>query len=178
MDTDPAQATDQGSDRPASGRRPTTVLAPFTVSHTFRVPATREAVWQRLVVTAAYADWNPQLRHIDGPFIVGTTRKLSYVAAFPGAPHVFACHISVVEPGHRLRWRGPVGAARHLVRADHGFTLRDGPAPETTEVTHDEHFSGWLLRLIWPVLRRTVGHSHAEVNAALVASFGRSAADR
>lgn len=141
------------------------------ICHQLVVPAPRAAVWTRLTRTDRYADWCGELLHISGPMVLGSTRTFTYARTWPGQPHVFRCRIVAAEPGRSLRWQGPLGAGAALVRADHGLTLEDGPTPGTTWITHDEHFTGWLVPALWPLMRPQVTQAHRGLNQALAAGW-------
>lgn len=135
------------------------------VENSFVIAAPPTAVWAVLADTAAYADWNPRLRRIDGALARGAVVTLHYAKEKPWLPATFEVDVDACEPGAELRWSGPRNASRLLLRASHWFRL--SPRGPGTELVHGERFDGALAPIVWPLIGATVGANHAAVNAAL-----------
>jgi len=110
------------------------------------------AVWEVIVDTARYHEWNPFITSIEGTLAVG--QELSVVVSPPdGSDMRFKPQVLRCEPEVELRWRGtlfwPV-----LFSGEHFFALRQvGTA--RTRFQHGEDFRGVLLRFLGPQLKRT-----------------------
>ena len=109
------------------------------------------AVWRVLIDFAAYPDWNPFIRRLQGAPIVGT--RLGVTMQPPGGGAMsFRPTVLAAEPGRELRWRGRV-LVPGLFDGEHAFRLE--PVPSGCRFHHDETFSGLLVPLFGAMLAKT-----------------------
>jgi len=115
------------------------------------IAAPAGAVWRVLIDFAAYPDWNPFIRRLQGEPTVGT--QLEVTLQPPGGSAMsFKPTVLVAEPGRELRWRGRV-LVPGLFDGEHAFRLK--AAPSGCRFHHDELFSGLLVPLFGGMLAKT-----------------------
>ena len=115
------------------------------------IAAPARAVWMVLIDFAAYPDWNPFIRRLQGEPTVGT--QLEVTLQPPGGSAMsFKPTVLVAEIGRELRWRGRV-LVPGLFDGEHAFRLE--PAPSGCRFHHDETFSGLLVPLFGAMLAKT-----------------------
>lgn len=126
------------------------------------IDAPIEAVWDVLVDTAAHRDWSDSFALHDPPHAGLRSRVAFWVLGRPlSHPIVY----EVVEPPHRLEWRG---GPRALVSGRHYFRLEvDEGGADRTRFVHGEEFSGAAVRVLWPLLMRALGPAYDRFNAQL-----------
>jgi len=115
------------------------------------IAAPAGAVWRVLIDFAAYPDWNPFIRRLQGEPVVGTRLEVTLQPPGSGAMS-FKPTVLVAEPGRELRWRGRV-LVPGLFDGEHAFRLE--PAPSGCRFHHDESFSGLLVPLFGGMLAKT-----------------------
>lgn len=133
------------------------------IHHHIDIAAPPAAVWAALTDTAAYRDWNPFVRRLDGALRPGS--KLAVEIAPQGARAMtFSPTVLVAEPERELRWLGRLGI-RGLFDGEHSFRLE--PLPDGgTRFVQSERFRGLLVAPLGRTLERTrVGF--AQMNHAL-----------
>jgi hypothetical protein len=132
------------------------------LEHITDITAPAEEVWAVLTDTGSYADWNPFIRKLEGPWERGARLALTIKA---GTRHMsFRPTVLAYEEGRLIRWRGRlllpgIVDGEHELRVE---TLDDG----TSRFTQHETFRGLLV----PFLRRTLedtDRGFAEMNEAL-----------
>jgi hypothetical protein len=122
------------------------------IQHQIDIDATPAAVWAVLTDTAAFGEWNPFLRRLDGELRTGA--KLSVEIAPPGGramtfkPTVLAC-----DEAHELRWLGRL-VAPGIFDGEHRFQLEALPGGGT-RFTQSERFRGLLVRPFGGTLEKT-----------------------
>jgi len=127
------------------------------------ISAPPAAVWQVLVDTPRYHEWNPFITSIEGKLAVG--EDLSIVVSPPdGSDMRFRPQVLAFEAGVELRWRG-VLLAPWLFSGEHFFLLRELPSG-STRLQHGEDFRGLLLGFLGHQLKRTA-HGFVLMNQAL-----------
>lgn len=135
------------------------------------IAAPAERVWRVLTELEHYRDWNPFIREASGSLAVGGK---VHVRAHPpiGLPLRFSATVLASEEGRELRWRGSL-LAPWLAAGEHAFII-EPLAPGRVRFIQREEFSGWLPRLLSPLLRsQTLGGFDA-MNRALKARAERS----
>lgn len=105
------------------------------------ISAPPEAVWQVLADGAAYPDWNPFVRQLDGDLAEGARLDVR-IAPPSGDPMSFAPMVLVADENVELRWRGKLGV-RGIFDGEHAFRLEE-TAQGTTILHHGESFRGLL----------------------------------
>ncbi|HYR01651.1 MAG TPA: SRPBCC domain-containing protein [Casimicrobiaceae bacterium] len=126
------------------------------------IDAPAQRVWDVLVDFAEYPRWNPFLLSVAGTPMPG--RRIRFWFELPRGFRAPACATVLrAEPEKELRWAGSVPG---LFRAEHYFVIERASATGL-RFRHGEIFSGLLLPLVWPVLRRRGREVHDAMNRAL-----------
>lgn len=116
------------------------------------INAPASEVWEVLVDTERYHEWNPFITAIDGELIEGA--RLSVVVSPPDSSDLrFRPILLRLVPEAELRWRGSVLLA-FLFAGEHYFELTSLDA-RRTRFTHGEDFSGLLVRFLGRQLTAT-----------------------
>jgi hypothetical protein len=123
-----------------------------TISHTVEIDAPPEAVWSRLADTAAYPDWNPFVRRLEGRLEKGAVLEAE-IAPPEGRPMTFKPTVLAATPNRELRWRGRLLLPR-LFDGEHSFEI-EPLAGGRSRFTQSERFSGLLVR----ALRRSLANT-------------------
>ena len=149
------------------------MIDPRTVQHSlFRmslrtsidIAASSQRIWEILTDFASYADWNPALLSASGEAVCGS--ELRVVIQWPGLKRDhYRLQVTGVTPGRELRWLGHFGM-RGLMDGDHGFIIEPVDA-DRTRLIQTETFSGLLIPVFGPWLRRNVLEGFVEVNQAI-----------
>ncbi len=122
------------------------------VTTTVDIAASPQAVWEVLTDFAAYPDWNPFMRRIEGTPQVGA-RLVVHMSPPGGRGMIFKPTVLAANPGRELRWLGELGFGG-LFDGEHSFVLT-AKADGTTRLTHSERFSGVLVTLFKALLKNT-----------------------
>lgn len=126
-----------------------------TIRSAIEIRAPLETVWGVLTDFAAYPDWNPHIRQVQGKVDKGT--RISIHTRPPGG-RLIVMRPTVIswEPPNELRWRSTFLTGR-LFTGEHGFRL-EPTATDRVRFVQDETFSGLLVpiysRLRLPRTRR------------------------
>ena len=113
-----------------------------TIRSAIEIRAPLETVWGVLTDFAAYPDWNPHIRRVQGTVESGA--RLSIHTQPPGGRViVMRPTVKTWEPPNELRWRSTFLSAR-LFSGEHGFRLEPITAGRVRFV-QDETFSGVLV---------------------------------
>jgi hypothetical protein len=127
------------------------------------IDASPATVWRVLTDTAAYPEWNPFIRQLDGELRTGAT--LDVRIAPPGARGMrFKPTVLAAVTERELRWLGRV-LAPGIFDGEHSFTI-EPLAGGRTRFVQTERFSGILV----PALARTLEKTQLgfeRMNAAL-----------
>jgi hypothetical protein len=135
------------------------------ISHTTEIDAPTEAVWNILTDTAAYPDWNPFVRQLEGELREGARLDVR-ISLQEERTMRFTPTVLAVRPARELRWRGRF-VVRGLFDGEHSFELEELAAGRT-RFTQRERFSGPLVRPFGRMLDETeIGF--AQMNEALKA---------
>lgn len=109
------------------------------------INATSEKVWQVLTDAAAYPEWNPFVRELDGELKVGE-RIQAYLQPPNQKGMSFKPRIIKFVPRRELRWFGSLGIPG-LFDGEHIFELRS-PSPHKVHFVQREVFRGLLAPMI------------------------------
>jgi len=115
------------------------------------IAAPPRAVWDVLVDFAAYPDWNPFIRRLQGEAQVGARLEVT-VQPPGGKPMTFKPTVLVAEPARELRWLGRV-LMPGLFDGEHGFRLE--AIAGGCRLHHGETFRGILVPLFGGMLDST-----------------------
>ena len=126
------------------------------------IDAPSGAVWQVLTDFAAYPDWNPFIRRLQGEARVGARLEVT-VQPPGGKPMTFKPTVLAAEPARELRWLGRV-LMPGLFDGEHGFRLE--ATAGGCRLHHGETFGGILVPLFGKMLDDTE-RGFAALNAAL-----------
>ena len=123
-------------------------------------------MWAVLTDFAAFPDWNPFIRAIDG---VAAPRLRLRVRIQPPGGRAITFHPTVrrVEPERLLSWRGRT-LVPGLFDGEHSFEIVE-LAPDRLRLVHGETFRGLLVPLLASTLRTTTRQGFERMNAALKA---------
>jgi len=115
------------------------------------IDASSAEVWRVLVDFAAYPDWNPFIRRIEGEPRVGTRLQ---VTMQPGdrRPMTFKPTVLVAEPERELRWLGRVFLPG-VFDGEHAFVIEQKQGG--CRLRHEESFRGVLVPLFGAMLGDT-----------------------
>ncbi|MCW2685034.1 MAG: Polyketide cyclase/dehydrase [Blastococcus sp.] len=133
-----------------------------TIEHTIDIQAPPARVWQLLIDTDRYQDWNPFIPRLSGRLAPGERLTLT---VRPGRRTMtFRPSVLAVEEGRLLRWRGRLGLPG-LFDGEHEFRLE--PIPDGgTRFIQRETFTGLFVPLMPGVLVDTAT-GFAAMNTAL-----------
>ena len=115
------------------------------------IAAPPSAVWGVLIDFAAYPDWNPFIRRLQGEAKAGA--RLDVTVQPPGGRAMtFKPTVLSVEPDRELRWLGRV-LMPGLFDGEHGFRIE--PTASGCRFHHGETFTGLLVPLFAGMLAST-----------------------
>lgn len=123
------------------------------------------SVWGILARTAAYGDWNPFIRRIDGPLEPGEKLRVT-MALDENREMTFKPRLIRVWPQREIRWIGRTGIAG-LFDGEHSFVLEDEDG--ATRFIHQETFTGVLVPFLWSYLKPRLNKAFAAMNSRLKA---------
>lgn len=117
------------------------------------IEASPAKVWAVLMDFAAYPDWNPFVRRIEGEARVGARLEV-FIQPPGGKGMTFQPTVLRCEAEREFRWLGHLGIPG-LFDGEHYFLLQPAPDRGTTLV-HGEHFRGILLPLLAGALKKSL----------------------
>ena len=127
------------------------------------IDAPPAAVLHVLADTAAYPEWNPFVRQLDGELRTGA--RLDVRIAPPGARGMrFKPTVLAAETERELRWLGRF-LAPGIFDGEHSFTI-EPLAGGRTRFVQTERFTGILVAAFTSTLEKTE-HGFEQMNAAL-----------
>jgi hypothetical protein len=132
------------------------------LEHITDIPAPAEEVWAVLTDTGSYAEWNPFIRKLEGPWAPGARLAVAIKA---GAREMgFRPTVLAYEEGRLIRWRGRL-LLPGIVDGEH--ELRVEPLSDSTSrFTQRETFRGLLVPFLRGTLEDT-DRGFADMNEAL-----------
>jgi hypothetical protein len=129
------------------------------------IDAPVDRVWAVLRDTAAYAEWNPFIRTIEGALQPGS--RLTVRIEPPGGSGVtFKPTVQAVEPYQLVRWLGRL-LLPGIFDGEHSLRL-EAINSDHTRFIQSERFGGLLVPLLGGLLART-HRGFEEMNQALKA---------
>ncbi|MFV1971823.1 MAG: SRPBCC family protein [Acidimicrobiia bacterium] len=127
------------------------------------IEAPPEEVWSVLMDFDSYDQWNPFVRSIEGTPAVGE-QLVALLGASGKKPMKFSPVVQEHDAPSRFAWLGSMGP-RGIFDGHHQFELVQTDAG--TRFHHYEEFSGALVPLVLPAIRKTTTRGFEEMNQAL-----------
>jgi hypothetical protein len=135
-----------------------------TIRSAIEIRAPIETVWGVLTDFAAYPDWNPHIRRVQGKVAAGA--HIAIHSRPPGGRMiVMRPEVTKFEPPNELRWRATFLSDR-LFAGEHGFRLQ-ATAPDRVRFVQDETFSGFLVPIYGRLRLPRTRSGFEEMNEAL-----------
>jgi hypothetical protein len=128
------------------------------------IAASAARVWDVLTDFAAYPEWNPFIRRIEG-ILAPRCRLLVRIQPPGGRAMTFRPTVLRVEPERELAWRGRT-LVPGLFDGEHHFRL-EPRGGDSVRFVHGENFSGALVPLLRRTLETTTRQGFEAMNAAL-----------
>ncbi len=128
-----------------------------------KINAPAEKVWQILTDFESFPRWNPFVVRVLGLPKAGEV--LNIEVQLPESRRLkFTPVVLKAEPNKELRWVGsvPTGA----FRGEHFYQL-ESLGENKVRFIHGEHFSGWMVRLIWIMVGKATEKGYLIMNEAL-----------
>lgn len=130
------------------------------------ISATPERVWNVLTGFAAYPDWNPFIRSLDGPIAVGA--RLDARIQPPGGRAMrFRPRLLAANPDRELRWLGHLGVPG-VFDGEHSFRIEPLDT-DRVRFVQEESFAGLLAPLVLRFVERGTRQGFEAMNRALKA---------
>jgi hypothetical protein len=128
------------------------------------IQATPERVWNVLTGFADYPDWNPFIRHLDGPVAVGA--RLDARIQPPGGRAMrFRPRLLAATPDRELRWLGHLGFPG-VFDGEHSFRIEPMDT-DRVRFVQEESFAGLLAPLVLRFVERGTRQGFEAMNRAL-----------
>lgn len=135
-----------------------------TITATTRVAADPATVWQVLTDTAAYPDWNPFVRRLEGDLVEGSRLTVDLQ---PGdKATTLRPTVVAVVPGRSFTWLGHVGVPG-VLDGRHTFSVE--PDGDGSRLVQHEVLSGALTPLFKRMLTTETPAAFVASNDALAA---------
>lgn len=139
------------------------VLIPRRLHTETNIQASPETIWHHLT-NGQDLGWNPFMTALSGDLrageIIDVTLKIDGMAPMQISPRLL-----VADPARELRWKGKMGLPG-LFDGEHFFQLEQG-SNGGTRLIHGEKFTGILVPLLFPWLKRPTRNGFLAMNAAL-----------
>jgi hypothetical protein len=116
------------------------------------IDAPAERVWDVLTDLAAYDEWNPFIKHLEGELQEGS-RLRATIAPPGGRATTFTPSVTDLQPRRRLAWLGHLGV-RGVFDGEHIHEIEELERGRTRYVQR-ERFTGALVPFVGGVLRKT-----------------------
>jgi len=127
------------------------------------IDAPADKVWRIISDFESFPSWNPFVVKVLGKAEEGAT--LNIEVQLPESRKLkFTPLVLKAEPNRELRWVGsmPLG----MFRGEHFYVIE--PISENKiRFVHGEHFSGWLVALIWAMVGKQTEKGYVLMNEAL-----------
>lgn len=120
------------------------------------IRATPERVWQLLTNPAGYADWNPEIVHVDGRFALNE-RITARVRVGGGAIRSVSMRVTLFEEPSRMEWVGGLPLGLFVGRRTFTVTPADGGVRFQLHL----RMSGPLA----PLILKSVGDRQPEIDS-------------
>jgi hypothetical protein len=128
------------------------------------INAPAEKVWRVLTDFAAYPEWNPFVRRVDGEVSVGA-RLHVFIQPSWGKGMSFRPTVLVADHNRELRWLGHLWFPG-LFDGEHSFLI-EPQGDGHVRFVQRERFGGLLLPLLWKMLDGDTRRGFEEMNLAL-----------
>lgn len=134
-----------------------------TIATEITLAATPERVWAVLTDFAAYPEWNPFVRRINGKAEAGASLcirlapKLSWTVGF-------CAKLVVWQAQKEFAW---AGGPAWLLHGHHYFDLQPSTDGRSTTLRHGETYSGLFTPLLFWLLGKDPTAGYAAMNEAL-----------
>jgi hypothetical protein len=128
------------------------------------INASAEKVWRVLTDFAAYPEWNPFVRRVNGEVSVGA-RPHVYIQPPGGRGMSFRPTVLAADPGRELRWLGHLWLPG-LFDGEHSFLI-EPLGDRRVRFIHREVFRGVLIPLLSKMLDGNIRRGYEEMNRAL-----------
>jgi hypothetical protein len=128
------------------------------------INAPAKTVWRVLTDFAAYPDWNPFVRRVEGEVRVGARLHVD-IQPSGGKGMSFRPTVLVADPNRELRWLGRLWLPG-LFDGEHSFSIE--PLVEgQVRFVQRERFGGLLVPFLSKMLDRDIRRGFEEMNRAL-----------
>lgn len=121
-----------------------------------------EKVWAILTDLETWSEWNPFIIQASGDATVGS--KLTNTLVNNEKPMVFQPVVTELEINKKFAWLGSAFAGGFKGR--HYFAL-EAINHNQVKLTHGETFFGWLVWLIFPLIKQQTLQGFERMNEAL-----------
>lgn len=128
------------------------------------INARAEKVWKVLMDFEAYPEWNRFVREISGKAKVGATLSV-YIKPEGGTGAKLAPAVVEVSENKLFAWKGKLGI-RGIFDGRHEFQI-EPIADDKVRFIQREEFSGILVPVLWPMLRKNTQRGFEDMNRAL-----------
>ena len=128
------------------------------------INGTAERVWAALMDFSSYPKWNPFVREISGTPTVGSTLSV-HIKPEGGMGAKLAPVIVKVDENKIFAWKGKFGVSG-IFDGQHEFIIEPIDASRVRFVQREE-FSGFLVPILWPMLRTNTRRGFEDMNQAL-----------
>lgn len=125
-----------------------------------------ERAWAVLTDFAAFGEWCPTLRAVQGEPVVGRKLRLRLATDPSGAKTLgLSAAVRTAAAPNELAWGGGVPGMPWLLDVHHSFRL-ESLGPQRCCLHHGERFRGLLVAPLWPFVARRVEAGYPAFNAA------------
>lgn len=128
------------------------------------IQAPAERVWQTLIDFEQYPTWNPLMPRIEGQAVEGQALTVR-ITPPGGMAMTLKPKVLRVQPAREFRWLG-VLAVSGLFNGEHIFELHPN-ATDGTRFVQREEFTGVLVPLLMPLVRKSTQRGFEAMNLAL-----------
>lgn len=122
-----------------------------------------DKIWAALTDFAAYKNWNPFIRDVQGKAALGEQLTVTIHPAGKSAI-TFKSDITALSPQQQLQWRGDL--LMGMFTGIHTFQLNP-LSSDSVQFVHSEQFSGILSTPIFHLIKKSTQFGFEQMNAAL-----------
>lgn len=134
------------------------------LSTEIEIDAPADRVWKELMDFGAYPEWNPFVREISGKPEVGAALSV-YIKPEGGMGAKLAPAVVKVTENRLFAWKGKFGISG-IFDGQHEFHI-EPIADDKVRFVQREEFSGILVPILWPMLRKNTQRGFEDMNRAL-----------
>lgn len=129
-----------------------------------RIQAPVETVWQVLIDSAGYRDWNPEILQVDG--LMAPCARINVRVKVPGgAIRTLGLRVTACDPPARLEWTGGMPLGLFVGRRTFVLTRQDGCTLFSMHLSMTGPFS--------PLILKSFGDRHPDIDACSTALRAR-----